>query len=77
MTRYYVVSDPDNVPLCLLRRVARRDGVVDEALRRDLRWHPTDRFAVNARNGEYEIEEIPAERADAIADRWRAAWLAR
>ena len=75
--RLYVLLDGER-PLGLLRRVVRADGgYAEEALRRDLSWTPTDRFRINDWNGEYEIEEIPAERADAIADRWRAAWLAR
>src|SRR6266545_4389756 len=40
-------------------------------MRRDGRWYPTDRFGTHARNGEYDIEEIPADRAAALVERWR------
>jgi hypothetical protein len=74
---YYVLLD-GAAPLGLLRRVPRPDGgYAEEALRRDLSWSATDRFRINDWNGEYEIEEITAERAAEIADGWRRGWSAR
>jgi hypothetical protein len=71
--RFYVVLDGDT-PLSLLRRTPAPDGgVVAEALRRDLRWYPTDRFRTTARNGEYEIAEITAARAAELVAGWRTA----
>lgn len=73
----YVLLDGDT-PLGLLRRVPRPDGgFAEEALRQDLSWSPTDRFRINEWNGEYEIEEITADRAAEIVDGWRSGWAAR
>jgi hypothetical protein len=70
--RYYVLLDGDT-PVSLLRRIPGPDGTtVAQALRRDLRWQATDRFRTTARNGEYDIEEISAGRAEAIIQSWRA-----
>lgn len=71
--RYYLVRDAD-LPVSLLRRVPGPDGsTVAEALGRDRRWHPTDRFATLARNGEYELEEVSPGRAQALIQHWWAA----
>jgi hypothetical protein len=74
---FYLLLD-GNTPLALLRRVPRPDGgYAEEALRRDLSWSPTDRFRINAWNGDYEIEEVTADRAAGVVDGWRRAWAAR
>ncbi len=68
---YHAVIDGETA-LALLRRVPGPDGLpVAEVWRRDGRWYPTDRFGTHARNGEYDIEEIPADRAAALVERWR------
>jgi len=74
---FYLLLDGDTA-LGLLRRVPRPDGgYAEEALRRDLSWSPTDRFRINEWNGDYEIEEVTADRATGIVDGWRSAWAAR
>jgi hypothetical protein len=74
-TRYYLRTggSPER-PLTLLRRVPRADGgVAEQVLRRDLRWYPTELFLVNARTGEFDLAEIPADRATELIEAWRAA----
>jgi hypothetical protein len=77
---YYVLLDvdtPPDRPLALLRRLALPGGgYADEVLRRDLAWHPTDRFRINDWNGEYVITEISGEQTGAVVDRCQAAWAA-
>jgi len=74
-TRYYlrVGGEPER-PLTLLRRRPEPGGRISEqVLRRDLRWYPTDLFLNNARNGEWELTEVSAERAAEVLDAWRSA----
>jgi hypothetical protein len=79
---YFVRVEEDyplDAPLSLLRKVIERSGAQrDEALWRDLRWHPTHAFAVHARagTGEMDLREVPAEHASRVIDRWCAKWHA-
>lgn len=66
---------PPETPLSLLRKVVERSGAQrDEALWRDLRWHPTHAFEVQSRTGEMDLREVPAEHAAHVMDRWCAKW---
>jgi hypothetical protein len=74
---YYVrVEDddfPPDAPLSLLRRVCHPNGfAVDEALWRDLNWHPTHAFATHA--DEYDLREVTEAHAAMVLDRWCAKW---
>ena len=77
---YYIRVDddfPPEAPLSLLRRIrGSGDDHVDQAIWRDLRWHPTNTFVLQERNNEYDIRAIPPERAAEILDRWCAKWSA-
>ncbi len=75
VTRYYLRTggSPER-PVTLLRRIPRPDGgVAEQVLRRDLHWYPTELFLVNARTGEFDLAEIPADRAAELVEAWRAA----
>jgi hypothetical protein len=72
---YYVRVDdgyPPDAPLSLLRKVHRQDGrTADEAMWRDLRWHPTYAFH---HADEYDLREVTEQHAAEILDRWCAKW---
>ena len=64
---------PPDAPVSLLRRVRGGDGrFIDEALWRDLAWHPTHAFASHA--DEYDLREVTEAHAAAVIDRWCAKW---
>ena len=66
---------PPEAPLSLLRKVVERSGAQrDEALWKDLRWHPTHAFEIHARTGEMDLREVPPEHAARVMDRWCAKW---
>jgi hypothetical protein len=68
---------PPEAPLSLLRKVVERSGAQrDEALWKDLRWHPTHAFGIQARSGDMDLREVSAEHAARVMDRWCAKWHA-
>jgi hypothetical protein len=75
---YFVRVDdgfPPDSPLSLLRRVRRPGGeTADEALWRDLAWHPTHTFSAHA--DEYDLREVSEAHAAAVMDHWCAKWHA-
>lgn len=75
---YFIRVDddfPPDAPLSLLRRIPRPDGdPVDQAIWRDLRWHPTNTFTAHERSSEYDLRPVSPERAAEILDQWCAKW---
>src|SRR6185437_8721341 len=73
---YFVRVDegfPPESPLSLLRRVYPAHGPgVDEALWRDLTWHPTHAFETHA--NEYDLRQVTEAHAAAVMDRWCDKW---
>jgi hypothetical protein len=64
---------PPEAPLSLLRRVRGPDeDVADEALWRDLAWHPTHTFTSHA--DDYDLRKVTEAHAAAVIDRWCAKW---
>lgn len=65
-------STPD-APLSLLRRVVTpAGGMTEEALWRDLAWHPTNTFT--SQRAEYDIREVGPAHAAGVLDLWCAKW---
>jgi hypothetical protein len=73
---YFVRVDeeyPPEAPLSLLRKVYGSEGRVDEeALWRDMRWHPTHTFV--AHGEDYDLRPISERAAAEVMDRWCARW---
>jgi hypothetical protein len=73
---YFVRLDPDSTleaPLSLLRRSLDPGGrVTEEALWRDLDWHPTQAFG--AHKIDHDIREVTPAHAAGVLDRWCAQW---
>jgi hypothetical protein len=73
---YFVRVDeefPPDAPLSLLRRVRTPNGdLADEALWRDLAWHPTHTFTVHAED--YDLREVTEAHAAGVMDRWCEKW---
>jgi hypothetical protein len=64
---------PPETPLSLLRRVGPAHGPsLDEALWRDLTWHPTHAFVTHAE--EYDLRPVTEAHAAAVLDRWCEKW---
>ncbi|WP_432835202.1 hypothetical protein [Dactylosporangium sp. CA-092794] len=78
LVTYFVRIDDETTPerpLSLLRRtVTPAGGVTDEAVWRDLAWHPTNAF-ISLRIDD-ELREIEPAQAAAVLDRWCASWHA-
>jgi len=76
LVTYFVRVGPDTTPerpLSLLRRtVDAAGGVTEEAVWRDLAWHPTNAFA--APRADDELREVSPAHAAAVLDRWCATW---
>ncbi|MFF5226207.1 hypothetical protein [Dactylosporangium sp. NPDC000521] len=65
-------TDPE-APLSLLRRVVDPAGrVAEEAVWRDLGWHPTQAFA--AHRIDHDIREVTPAHAAGVLDRWCEQW---
>jgi hypothetical protein len=60
------------------RRYLRGGGIVDEALRPDLRWHHSSAIVETEFKGtvEFELEEISQERAAEVIEMLRTKWAA-
>jgi hypothetical protein len=73
---YFVRLDGDSTPeapLSLLRRcVDPAGGVSEEALWRDLGWHPTQAFG--AHKIDHDIREVTPAHAAGVLDRWCDQW---
>lgn len=72
---YFVRLDGDSTPeapLSLLRRVEAGGQVTEEALWRDLAWHPTQ--ALGAHKIEHDIHEVTPAHAAGVLDRWCGQW---
>jgi hypothetical protein len=79
---YFVRVDddyPPESPLSLLRRIqpperpsGPRARAVEEALWRDLAWHPT--HTLSAHHEDYDLREVTEAHAAAVIDRWCAKW---
>ncbi|MEV4136853.1 hypothetical protein AB0J72_32350 [Dactylosporangium sp. NPDC049742] len=73
---YFVRLDGETTPeapLSLLRRVVDPAGqVAEEALWRDLAWHPTQAFG--SHKIDYDIREVTPAHAAGVLDRWCAQW---
>ena len=74
---YFVRVDedyPPDAPLSLLRRVQPPGGarVVEEALWRDLAWHPT--HTLSTHHEDYDLREVTEAHAAGVIDRWCAKW---
>ncbi|MFI5906701.1 hypothetical protein [Dactylosporangium sp. NPDC051541] len=73
---YFVRVDPETTadrPLSLLRRtVTAAGGVTDEAVWRDLAWHPTNAFM--SQRIDDELREVAPAHAAAVLDRWCETW---
>lgn len=78
LVTYFVRVDGETTPerpLSLLRRTVTPAGAVtEEALWRDLAWHPTNAFA--SERIDDELREIEPAHAAAVLDRWCAKWHA-
>jgi hypothetical protein len=78
LVTYFVRVDDETTPerpLSLLRRsVTPAGGVTEEAVWRDLAWHPTNAF-ISERIDD-ELREIEPAQAAAVLDRWCTAWHA-
>jgi hypothetical protein len=78
VAEYFVRVDdgyPPDAPLSLLRRVRQPNGITaDEALWRDLAWHPTHTFTAHA--DEYDLRAVTEAHAAEVMDRWCAKWHA-
>jgi hypothetical protein len=76
LVTYFVRTSPETSlerPLSLLRRSVTAEGdVTEEAVWRDLAWHPTNAF-VNQRTDD-ELHEVTPSHAALILDRWCATW---
>ena len=62
-------------PSGIVRRIHTSPGPTDEAFGRDLQWHPTEylrRYWLG--HNDVDHEEITADEAQVIIDRWRAKW---
>lgn len=75
---YFVRLDEESTedsPLSLLRRVVTpAGGVSEEAVWRDLSWHPTNAFS--AHRVDYDIRSVTPAHAAGVLDRWCAKWHA-
>jgi hypothetical protein len=75
---YFVRVSPDTTlerPLSLLRRsVTPAGGVTEEAVWRDLAWHPTNAFV--SQRIDDELREVSPDHAAGVLDRWCATWHA-
>ena len=73
---YFVRLDDDctpQAPLSLLRRSLDPAGrVTEEALWRDLDWHPTQAFGTH--KIDYDIREVTPAHAAGVLDRWCEQW---
>ncbi|MFG2037344.1 hypothetical protein [Dactylosporangium sp. NPDC048998] len=78
LVTYFVRVDAETTaerPLSLLRRtVTPTGGVTEEAVWRDLAWHPTNAFV--SQRIDDELREVEPARAAAVLDLWCAAWHA-
>ncbi|GAA3225801.1 hypothetical protein ACFO1B_32815 [Dactylosporangium siamense] len=76
LVTYFVRLDGETTleaPLSLLRRsVDPAGGVAEEALWRDLGWHPTQ--ALGAHKIDHDIREVTPAHAAGVLDRWCAQW---
>ncbi|GAA3275793.1 hypothetical protein Dvina_05270 [Dactylosporangium vinaceum] len=75
ITYFVRVSSDTTVerPLSLLRRtVTAAGGVTEEAVWRDLAWHPTNAFM--SQRIDDELREVTPPQAAAVLDRWCATW---
>lgn len=76
VSTYFVRVDAETspeAPLSLLRRVADPAGRVhDQALWRDLGWHPTHAF--RSLKSAHDIREVTPAHAAGVLDRWCAQW---
>ena len=75
--RYFALLDDDGTPedaTGLVRRVATVPIPTDEAVGRDLEWHPTDYLERYYKLGTMDRDhvEVTAEFAEALLARWRA-----
>jgi hypothetical protein len=72
---YYVMVTDDGVPAGLVRRTNRPLVPIDEALRRDLSWGPTE-FLRRHQLGHNETDyrEISAAEAGALIEHWGEKW---
>ncbi|SUA31400.1 Uncharacterised protein [Mycolicibacterium fortuitum] len=62
-------------PSGLVRRIHTSPNAVDEIFQRDMQWHPTEylrRYSLGHNDTDH--EEITAEQAQAVIDRWRTKW---
>jgi hypothetical protein len=69
-----VVDDrhPPERPTGLLRRTHTRPVATDEALHKDLQWHPTDHLRLYALGHyDHDLAEIPQAQAQAVIAGWR------
>jgi hypothetical protein len=72
---YAAVPNAPERPLSLLRRTVNRSGgVSEEAIWRDLQWHPTNAFT--SQRIDDELREVGPAQAAAVLDLWCAAWHA-
>jgi hypothetical protein len=59
-------------PAGLVRRIHTEPMPTDQALQRDLQWHPTEALYLHwLGHNDNDYEEITEEEADGIIDRWR------
>ena len=76
LVTYFVRVDGDSTPqapLSLLRRsVDPAGGVAEEALWRDLEWHPTQAFGVH--KIDHDLREVTPAHAAGVLDRWCGRW---
>jgi hypothetical protein len=74
VTYYAALSDkPPHHPIGIIRRHHNRPPPHDEAFGRDSNWHPTEALmrAQLLGTSDIDYEEITAEEAQAVIDRWR------
>jgi hypothetical protein len=78
-TKYYAIigrgHEPSD-PTGLARRVARRDGIIDESLRRNLTWGHTNAIVEWNRGEELtrDLIEISEAEAAELIERFREKW---
>lgn len=74
ITYYALVNDrhPRERPMGLLRRIHTEPVPTDEALHRDLQWHPTEYLRRSYIAGSYDDHvEISEQEANDVIARWR------
>ena len=72
---YFALLTDEGLPAGLIRRTQRPLVPLDESLRRDLSWRPTEflrKYQLGHNENDY--REISADEAQALIESWRVKW---